>query len=104
MMESQERTVVITGASAGLGRAIAHAFARERCRIGFLSRNRERLERVRMEVEELGGTALILIADVADPNPVEHAASLVEQKFVPIDVWLNNAMAQSPLPEPKCTG
>lgn len=91
-MATRARTVVITGCSAGLGRAVAHAFAREGARIGLLSRNRERLETVCSEVEALGGTALACITDVADPEQVEHAASQVELKFGPIDVWVNNAM------------
>jgi len=86
------RTVVITGASAGLGRAIAHAFACEGARIGLISRNRERLETARAEVENLGGTAMILIADMADSEQVDLAASQVEQQFGEIDVWVNNAM------------
>lgn len=92
MTASQTRTVVITGASAGVGRATARAFAREGARIGLLSRDRERLEAARLEVEQLGGTAMILVADVADAAAVEQAAELVERELGPIDVWVNNAM------------
>ena len=92
MTASQTRTVVITGASAGVGRATARAFAREGARIGLLSRDRERLETARLEVEQLGGTAMILVADVADAAAVEQAAELVERELGPIDVWVNNAM------------
>lgn len=88
----QERTVVITGASAGLGRATARAFAREGARIGLLSRDKERLETARLEVEQLGGRAMVLVADVADAGAVEQAAELVELEYGPIDVWVNNAM------------
>ncbi|GFO54053.1 short-chain dehydrogenase [Geomonas sp. Red276] len=84
--------VVVTGASAGLGRAIAHAFAREGARVGLIARDLERLEAVKREVEELGGEALPLVADVAAPEQVEHAASQVEDQFGPIDIWVNNAM------------
>lgn len=91
-MQKAGRTIVITGASAGIGRATAHAFAREGCRIALLSRNRERLEMARVEVEDLGGTAMILTVDVADPQQVEHAADQVEQEYGHIDVWVNNAM------------
>jgi NAD(P)-dependent dehydrogenase (short-subunit alcohol dehydrogenase family) len=84
--------VVITGASAGLGRAIAHEFARHGARIGLLARGRERLEAARREVEELGGRALALPTDVADADQVERAAAAVEAAFGPIDVWINNAM------------
>ena len=92
MASNAGRTVVITGASAGVGRAIAHAFAREGARIGLISRDRERLETARAEVEHLGGTAMILVADVADAQQVEQAASQVEQELGEIDVWVNNAM------------
>jgi len=85
-------TVVITGASAGLGRAIAHEFARRGARIGLLARNRERLEQTRSEVERLGGRALVLPLDVADEKAVFAAAETVEQQLGPINVWVNNAM------------
>ena len=93
MTDSKTRNVVITGASAGLGRAIAHAFACEGAAIGLIARNRERLEAARSEVERLGGKGVVLVADVADPQQVEQAAARMEQEFGPIDVWVNNAMA-----------
>lgn len=86
------RTVVITGASAGVGRAAARAFAREGARIALVSRNEERLETARLEVERLGGRALVLVADVADAAQVEEAAARAESELGPIDVWVNNAM------------
>lgn len=92
MTDWKTRNVVITGASAGLGRAIAHAFAREGANIGLIARNQERLETARAEVERLGGKGLVLLADVADPRQVEQAASRMELEFGPIDVWVNNAM------------
>ena len=93
--------VVITGASAGLGRAIAHGFARKGARIGLLARNPEALEAARVECELLGGQAIVLPTDVADPEAVERAADEVEQHFGPIDVWVNNAMVSvfSPVKE-----
>ncbi len=84
--------VVVTGASAGLGRAIVQRFARDGCAIGLIARGRERLENARAEVESLGGTALALPLDVADADAVEHAAEQVEHELGPIDVWINNAM------------
>lgn len=84
--------VVVTGASAGLGRAIVQEFARHGAQIGLLARGRERLEETQREVESLGGKALILPTDVADDGQVEHAAEVVERTFGPIDIWINNAM------------
>ncbi len=89
---SDASVVVITGASAGVGRATAHAFARRGASIGLLARGLEGLEAARKEVEALGGTALVVQADVADPDQVESAAQAVEDMFGSIDVWVNNAM------------
>ena len=93
--------VVITGASAGLGRAIAHAFARKGARIGLLARNPEALEACRQECEVLGGEGLVLPTDVSVAEQVEAAASKVEETFGPIDVWVNDAMVSvfSPVKE-----
>jgi NAD(P)-dependent dehydrogenase (short-subunit alcohol dehydrogenase family) len=85
--------VVVTGASAGLGRATALAFARRGARVGLLARGRDRLEATRKEVEALGGEAMVLVTDVADADQVEQAATAVEESLGPIDVWVNNAMA-----------
>jgi NAD(P)-dependent dehydrogenase (short-subunit alcohol dehydrogenase family) len=85
--------VVVTGASAGLGRAIVREFARDGASIGLLARGRDRLEEARREVEALGGRAIVLPTDVADADAVERAAEAVEREFGPIDVWINNAMA-----------
>src|SRR5687767_5061196 len=84
--------VVITGASAGVGRATVRAFADRGAKIGLVARNREALEAARQEVEERGGRALVLPTDVSDPNQVEAAAEAVERQLGPIDVWVNNAM------------
>lgn len=84
--------IVITGASAGIGRAAARAFAREGASIGLLARGVDGLEAAKREIEELGGTALVLPTDVADAARVEAAAAAVEEKLGPIDVWVNNAM------------
>ncbi|HYU36266.1 MAG TPA: SDR family oxidoreductase [Thermoanaerobaculia bacterium] len=93
--------VVITGASAGVGRATVREFARRGAWIGLLARGRDGLEAARHEVEELGGKALVLPTDVADARQVELAATAVESELGPIDVWINNAMASvfSPVKE-----
>lgn len=93
--------VVITGASAGVGRATAHAFARRGARIGLLARGTVGLEGARREVEQLGGQGLVIPVDVADSEQVEAAADKVEETFGPIDVWVNDAMVSvfSPLKE-----
>jgi short-subunit dehydrogenase len=84
--------VVITGASAGVGRAVARAFAKDKARIGLIARDLERLKATAAEVENAGGTALIVQADVADASQVEAAAEAVERELGPIDIWVNNAM------------
>ena len=86
------QVVVITGASAGVGRATARAFARRGARIGLLARGSEGLDATRREVEWIGGQALALPTDVSDADVVESAAKAVENAFGPIDVWINNAM------------
>ncbi len=87
------QVVVITGASAGVGRATVHAFAARGARIGLIARNREALENAKREVEARGGEAVVAVADVADPDAVERAAQIIEDAFGPFDVWVNNAMA-----------
>ena len=101
MADTHSQVVVITGASAGVGRATARAFARRGARIGLLARGREGLEAARHDVEALGGRAIVIPTDVADAGQVEHAAAAVEQAFGPIDVWINNAMTSvfSPIAE-----
>jgi short-subunit dehydrogenase len=91
-MNREPEVVVITGASAGVGRAIAREFAREGAHVGLLARDRDRLESAKREVEQAGGKAIALPADVADPKQVEDAAARVEREVGPIDVWVNDAM------------
>ena len=93
--------VVITGSSAGLGRAIAHRFAKQGARIGLIARNPEALNAAKEECQALGGQALVLPVDVSDAAAVDAAASRVEEEFGPIDIWINNAMVSvfSPVKE-----
>ena len=88
----QEEVVVITGASAGVGRATAQAFGRRKARVGLIARGRDGLEGARREIEAAGGQALVLPLDVSDHDAVEQAAAEVEKTFGPIDIWINNAM------------
>jgi NADP-dependent 3-hydroxy acid dehydrogenase YdfG len=92
MPDKRREVVVITGASAGVGRATVRRFAKAGARIGLLARGRDGLEAARAEVERDGGRALALPTDVADPNQVEAAAEAVERELGPIDVWVNDAM------------
>ena len=85
--------VVITGASAGVGRATAQAFAQRGAHVGLLARGRAGLEGARRDVEALGGRGLVLPTDIADAGQVEAAAAAVEEAIGPVDVWVNNAMA-----------
>jgi short-subunit dehydrogenase len=85
--------VVVTGGSAGVGRATARVFARGGAAVALVARGRERLEAARAEIERDGGRAVTVPADVADPEQVEAAAARVEDALGPIDVWVNNAMA-----------
>lgn len=98
---SAPEVVVVTGASAGVGRATAVAFARRGARVGLLARGIEGLEGARAEVEAAGGKALVVPADVSDAEAVESAAQRVEEEFGPIDIWVNNAMTSvfSPVKE-----
>jgi NAD(P)-dependent dehydrogenase (short-subunit alcohol dehydrogenase family) len=87
-----KQVVVLTGASAGVGRAAVRAFARRGADIGLIARGADGLEATRREVETAGGRALVLQADVANADEVEAAADRVERELGPIDVWVNNAM------------
>ncbi|HSK11411.1 MAG TPA: SDR family oxidoreductase [Vicinamibacterales bacterium] len=97
----EREVVVITGASAGLGRATARLFGERGAWVGLVARGVEGLEAARREIEDAGGRAIVVPADVADPGQVERAASAVEAEFGPIDTWINNAMVSvfSPVKE-----
>lgn len=88
-----KRSVVITGASAGIGRAAARLFGAKGWRVALLARGVDGLEAAKREIEAAGGAALVLPTDVADPAQVEAAAERVEREWGAIDVWVNDAMA-----------
>jgi NAD(P)-dependent dehydrogenase (short-subunit alcohol dehydrogenase family) len=83
---------VVTGASAGVGRATVRELARRGWDLGLLARGEERLKAAAREVEEAGRSAVVLPADVADPEAVEEAAATAEEELGPIELWVNDAM------------
>jgi NAD(P)-dependent dehydrogenase (short-subunit alcohol dehydrogenase family) len=101
MAHRSPEVVVITGASAGLGRALARAFGKEGAHIALIARGREGLEGARRDVESLGGKAIVISTDVSDAEAIEQAAVTVEREFGAIDIWINNAMVSvfSPVKE-----
>jgi NAD(P)-dependent dehydrogenase (short-subunit alcohol dehydrogenase family) len=97
----KDKVVVITGASAGVGRALARLFARRGANVALLARGTDGLDAAKKEVEEEGRKALVVPVDVSDPQQIELAAGQVEEQLGPIDIWVNNAMASvfSPIKE-----
>jgi short-subunit dehydrogenase len=89
--DMRPEVVVVTGASAGVGRAVVRRFAREGASVGLIARGLDGLEGARRDVEEAGGRAMVLPTDVADAGAVEAAAARVEEELGPIDIWINNA-------------
>src|SRR5256885_5285498 len=87
------RVVVVTGASAGIGRAVAREFARQGWRVALLARGEDGLAGALADVEGLGAQGMAIPTDVADTEQVEAAAARVEAAWGPIDVWVNDAMA-----------
>lgn len=92
-VENKPQVVVVTGASGGVGRAIAHAFAKRGAHVGLLARGQKGLDDAAREVESFGGQALAVPTDVSDHRQVEAAAQQVQDRFGDIDVWVNDAMA-----------
>ncbi|MER6400483.1 SDR family oxidoreductase [Kitasatospora sp. NPDC001603] len=86
-----ERVVVVTGASAGIGRACVRAFAERGDRLALIARGRAGLEAAAAQAREAGATVITIEADTADPDAVEAAAERVENELGPIDVWVNDA-------------
>lgn len=91
-MKSFQKTVVVTGASAGVGRAIALRFGRSGARIGLIARDAEALSAVKADIESCGGIASVAAADVSDAAAVAAATEGIERQFGPIDLWINDAM------------
>lgn len=93
--------VVISGASAGIGRATALAFARRGWNVALIARGKVGLQEAQREIEKAGGKALTISADVADAQSIFEAADLVAERWGGINVWINNAMvtAFSPFAE-----
>jgi short-subunit dehydrogenase len=92
MADWHNRVVVVTGASAGVGRALTRKLARNGAALGLLARGEEGLDGARREVEAAGAKAVTVVTDVSDADAVERAADHIERHLGPIDVWINNAM------------
>jgi len=88
----KDKVTVVTGASSGVGRAIARAFAQEGAKVALIARGREGLEAAAREISVLGSEALVLPLDVSEPSAVNGAADEVIRKWGHIDVWVNDAM------------
>jgi NAD(P)-dependent dehydrogenase (short-subunit alcohol dehydrogenase family) len=89
---AEREVVAITGASGGVGRAIAREFAKHGAAVGLIARGRAGLDAAAQEVSELGGTAYAHPTDVAEFDQVQAAAAAIEERLGPIDIWINNAM------------
>lgn len=102
-MDLLNKVVVITGASAGVGRATVREFAKNGANIALIARGKDGLEEAKREVESSGGKAVIFPIDVSDAEAVEKAAEETEKQLGPIDIWVNNAMNSvfSPVSEMK---
>jgi NAD(P)-dependent dehydrogenase (short-subunit alcohol dehydrogenase family) len=92
MTSARKQVVVVTGASAGVGRAIVRAFAHRGADVGLIARGTDGLAGAQREVEAVGGRALAIPTDVADAAAVETAAERIEHELGPIDIWVNDAM------------
>ena len=93
VQETHQQTVVVTGASSGVGRAVARAYGGRGARVGLIARNEEALTACAAEIRDAGGQALVCPTDVSEPAAVDRAASRVEEALGPIETWVNVAMA-----------
>ena len=99
----RNKMIVVTGASAGVGRAVARRFAQEGAWLGLIARDEEALEETKAELIELGAPVMTAAVDVADPDGVFEAARRFERELGPIDVWVNAAMVTVFSPVSKMT-
>jgi NAD(P)-dependent dehydrogenase (short-subunit alcohol dehydrogenase family) len=90
--DSKAPVVVITGGSAGVGRALSRLYARRGAAVAVLARGADGLAATAREIESLGGRPLTIETDVADADAVEAATERIERELGPIDTWINNAM------------
>lgn len=102
-MDGMQRVVVITGGTAGVGRATARRFARAGDAVAVLARGRDGLDATVADIERLGGRALAVQADVANATEVDAAAARIEAELGPIDVWINSAMTTAVAPVQEVT-
>jgi len=91
-MSEKSRTVIVTGATAGVGRAIARSFACAGDRVGLIARDVEALEELRRDLQAFGVDAACEPADVADADETFAAAARLEDRLGPVDIWINDAM------------
>jgi short-subunit dehydrogenase len=92
LARNEPEIVIITGASAGVGRATALRFGRAGARVGLIARDGKALNDVKCEIERLGGKAAIAAVDVADSKELLEAAKKLETALGPVDIWVNDAM------------
>ncbi|MFD2923555.1 SDR family NAD(P)-dependent oxidoreductase [Halobacillus naozhouensis] len=93
------KTIMITGGSKGLGRALALGFAKQRHRIAVCARGERELKAVQKEIEAIGAEVIALQADVSRIHEIEKFVSVVEDKFGSVDVLINNASVFGPGPK-----
>src|SRR4051812_6238517 len=96
----KNKVVMITGASRGLGKALAYAFADAGAKLAIVARGAKKLEEVKKELEQKGAEVLAMTGDMSDPSDVERFVATTEATFGHIDVLINNASIFGPSPAP----